>query len=68
MDAQARCWSVSTRRLVAELHAVVGQDRADFVWNGFDERFEKSGGGMNRGGVFQPNKGDFEVRSIATNR
>ena len=38
MHAQARRWSVSARRLVGEVHAVVGQDRADFVWNGFDER------------------------------
>ena len=59
MHAQARRWPVSARRLVAELHAVVGQDRADFVWNGLDERVEKSGGGMNRGGVFQPNKGEL---------
>ena len=44
MHAQARRWPVSARRLVAELHAVVGQDRADFVWNGLDERVEKSGG------------------------
>jgi len=41
MHAQARRWPVSARRLVAELHAVVGQDRADFVWNGLDERVEK---------------------------
>ena len=41
MHAHARRWPVSARRLVAELHAVVGQDRADFVWNGLDERVEE---------------------------
>src|SRR5258707_14159152 len=66
MHAQARRWPVSARRLVAELHAVVGQDGADFVWNGLDERVEKRGRGMHRGVLFHPSQGEASGAVVPT--
>ena len=34
-------WSIGVARREGELDAVVGENRVDYVWNGFDQGFQK---------------------------
>jgi hypothetical protein len=46
-------------RHIAELHAVVGEHRVDFIWNGLDHDFQESCGGLDVGGFVYPDESEL---------
>lgn len=51
-----------------EVDAVVGENRMDLVGRGRDETAKEVGGNLGRRFLMQFDKGDFDVRSMATKR
>jgi len=59
MQAQSRRGAVPSGRQVAELDAVVGEDRVDPVGHGVEQGLQEGGSCLHRGLLFKPREGEL---------